>query len=214
MKTQEWQSGIEWRLIGSRRSPYVRKVLVFAAMTGQLHRIGLMPITVSFRETDAQPLNPNPLNQVPTLDAGSGLVLYDSFVICDWMAAQSGPKGVALIDGTMGRHDVLTRHAFAQSLTDLAIKLYSERKRGPDGTESAYGNAYRIRMGHGLDALEKGVASWSADFDLGQIATAVMLAYLDFRHESVAWREGRPALKSWFERVVLLPSMQETEYQG
>ena len=46
--------------------------------------------------------------------------------------------------------------------------------------------------------------------DMGQIAVACALGYLDFRHDARGWRDGRPALAEWFKRFAERDSMQST----
>ncbi|GGE50114.1 glutathione S-transferase [Primorskyibacter flagellatus] len=201
-----------WRLIGSRRSPYVRKVLILAEELGLAGRIELEPIVVSFRKTEPQPLNPHPLNQIPTLIA-EGRPIYDSLVICDWLCSVAGESGASYMDSDRGRHDMLIRHALAQAMMDTEMKLYSERSRSGDGLNE-YAQAYTIRLGRGCDALEEQAGDWQdRPFDIAQIATAAMLSYADLRLGHLGWRDGRPGLAAWFETVSARPSMRATEYQ-
>ena len=50
----------------------------------------------------------------------------------------------------------------------------------------------------------------AAPLDIGQIAVACALGYLDFRHDDRGWRTGRPALAAWAARFAERPSMQDT----
>ncbi|MBJ3777079.1 glutathione S-transferase family protein [Acuticoccus mangrovi] len=203
------------RLIGSRRSPYVRKTTLFAHEAGLAGRIALVPVVVNMRMLDPDPVNPHPLKQVPTLIAPSGEAIYDSFVICSWLAEAAGPAGQALFEGPRGRTEVLTRHALAQSTMDHQIRLYSERRRFPDQPESDFARGVGARLGWGCDALEDDAGGWMVGpFDLGQIAAAAMLSYMDFRFADLAWRDGRPKLAAWFDGLAERPSMLATVYQG
>jgi glutathione S-transferase len=47
-------------------------------------------------------------------------------------------------------------------------------------------------------------------FDLGDIALACALAYLDFRLPKIAWRCAHRTLAAWLDEVRRRPSMQAT----
>jgi glutathione S-transferase len=50
----------------------------------------------------------------------------------------------------------------------------------------------------------------SGPLDMGQIAVACALAYVDFRHDARGWRQGNDSLASWFKEFESRPSMQST----
>jgi glutathione S-transferase len=50
--------------------------------------------------------------------------------------------------------------------------------------------------------------------DMGQIAVACALGYLDFRHGARNWREGRAHLSTWYNAFSRRPSMKATEPAG
>jgi len=66
----------------------------------------------------------------------------------------------------------------------------------------------------GLDWLEANAASvgraGAAEVDLGQIAVACALGYLDFRFADMDWRMARPRLSGWFKEFSQRASMQRT----
>ena len=66
----------------------------------------------------------------------------------------------------------------------------------------------------GLDWLEANVAAignaGAANVDLGQIAVACALGYLDFRFADVNWRATHPRLSGWFMAFSQRASMQQT----
>jgi glutathione S-transferase len=49
---------------------------------------------------------------------------------------------------------------------------------------------------------------------MGQIALGCALSYLDFRHAARDWRQGRPRLAAWHERIAARESMAATVPQG
>jgi glutathione S-transferase len=66
----------------------------------------------------------------------------------------------------------------------------------------------------GLDWLEANGASigsaGASEVDLGQIAVACALGYLDFRFADTDWRKARPRLSGWFMEFSQRASMQRT----
>jgi glutathione S-transferase len=48
------------------------------------------------------------------------------------------------------------------------------------------------------------------NLNMGQIAVACALGYLDFRHEARQWRNGHSNLASWNEKIMELPALIKT----
>ena len=51
----------------------------------------------------------------------------------------------------------------------------------------------------------------SGPLDMGQVAVACALSYLDFRHGARNWRDGRPELAAWYAAFAARDSMKSTE---
>ena len=73
------------KLHWSPRSPYVRKVMVFAHETGLADRLELRRSVVGTAKVCIELLPDNPLNKIPTLILDDGSPLYDSLVICEYL---------------------------------------------------------------------------------------------------------------------------------
>ena len=67
------------------------------------------------------------------------------------------------------------------------------------------------KVGSGLDALEARAAGFGERVDLGTIAFACALGYLDYRFSSMRWRDGRPATAAWFQTFAARESMVATQ---
>jgi glutathione S-transferase len=156
----------------------------------------------------------NPLAKIPTLILDDGRALYDSFVICDYLdTLHAGNKTVPAAGAR--RWEVLTVHALGSGISDAAVLcryesvLRPEALRWPDWTQ---GQMHKVAGG--LDWLEANVAvlgnAGESDVDLGQIAVACALGYLDFRFAAMSWRAARPRLGDWFAAFSRRPSMQGT----
>lgn len=200
------------RLLSSARSPYVRKVLIVAHELQLMPRIERQDIVVATRDLEVNPANPNPFGQIPTLVTDEGVSVYDSLVICEYLASLAGAAW--LFDGPSGRIDILIRHAAAQSMLDMLLKRLTERNRGR-GVENDFCFAYRSKVGRGLDQLERNTGNWmQAPLDVAQIAAACAMSYVDFRFAADDWRTGRPALTEWFDRMSERPSMRATAFRA
>jgi len=77
------------QLFFSAASPYVRKVMVTAHEKGLADRIELLPSAASPVKRDKTIVARNPSGKVPTLLLEDGRALYDSRVICAYIAAQT-----------------------------------------------------------------------------------------------------------------------------
>jgi glutathione S-transferase len=73
------------KLHWSPRSPFVRKVMIFAHETGLLDRLECVRTVVAMPAANVDLLTENPLGKIPTLVLDDGTPLYDSGVICEYL---------------------------------------------------------------------------------------------------------------------------------
>lgn len=196
------------RLFYSPTSPFARKVRVVIA---EKQLAGIELVVASPFDAPADLAAANPLSKVPALLRDDGSALYDSPVIAEYLDRLGGGDPLLPADGE-ARWDVLRRQALADGLMDTTLALALEVNRRPEHERSPDWIAHWVRtMTRAADALEHAVGGWRSGFDLGQIATACALGYLDFRASGhLAWREGRPRLGTWFAEVGQRPSMIAT----
>lgn len=201
------------KLYHSPTSPYVRKVMVLLHETGQLADVEI----ASASGTPLSPAEPlmgkNPLTKVPALERDDGPTLFDSRVICAFFDArtQAGlyPEGAR-------RWEVMTLEALADGILDAALLMtYEARLRPEDKQWDSWTDAQWIKIERACAALnQRWMAHLSGSLDMGQIAVACALGYLDLRHDARGWRQGNEALAAWFEAFESRPSMQETQPKG
>ena len=200
------------KLYASPTSPFARKVLVLIAEAGipGIERVDVAGTPVT---PGSLPVKLNPLGKIPALELNDGRTLYDSRVICRYLdtAAQAGlyPQGDRL-------WDVLTLEAMADGMVDAAILMvYESRLRPEESRFAPWVDAQWAKVERGLDTAEsRWQAHLAGPLDMGQIALAVALDYLDFRHSAHDWRKGRPALAAWADHVLKAPSFQATIPRG
>ena len=199
------------KLFYSPTSPFVRKVLVTAYEIGVESRIER--IQVNPWEPVAQLTSVNPLGKVPALVTSSGMMLYDSPVICEYLDTLHSGERLLPPAGDQ-RWQVLRLQALADGILDAAVLWRMETMR-PDGERSSkWTNFQRDTVMRGLTELEHEAAQWDRTLNLGRIAAACVLGYLDFRFAHEEWRKSHPALARWYEPVLARSSMQQTIPRG
>ena len=198
------------KLHWSSRSPFVRKVMVFAHEAGVADRIEFITTRVSMTQPNTDLLKVNPLGKIPTLVTDDGMVLFDSSVICEYLDTLH--KGTKLIPRESGKHwQALRWHAMGDNMLDSLVMWRNEtlRPQPQQSPETIVG--FLVKTQASLDALEKEEVQLSAaPLGIGHVAIGVALGYLDFRFSDLRWRDGRPKLAAWYEAFAKRPSMQKT----
>ncbi|MCB1388768.1 MAG: glutathione S-transferase [Rhodobacteraceae bacterium] len=194
-----------WTLYASPRSPFVRKVMVAAHETGLAARITRIEVVTTPMNPAPELAGVNPLGMIPTLVTEEA-TLFDSFVILDHFDTVAG----GLVPAGAARTEALTRHAMAGGMLDKAVRILDEqfRVQNADTAQHVAGYVRAIRAGIGWMEPRLDVAR----FDLGDIAFATLLAYLDMRFPQVLWRDGADRAAAWFEQVSQRPSMVATKF--
>ena len=182
------------KLLQAGPSPFARKCRVTLLETG-LEGVEVVDVATSPTATDASVAAANPLGKIPVLVREDGPALYDSRVICRFLDARAG--GTLYPDARLW--DVLTLEATADGIMEAAV-LTTYQARFGDGEHWLDGQWEKVARA--LDALE---ARWTPNLagplHMGQIGVGCALGYLDFRHDARGWRDGRPALAAWEERL-------------
>jgi glutathione S-transferase len=195
---------MRWTLHWSPTSPYVRKVMVAAHELGLADRFELVPTTPETVVADVA--GDNPLGRVPALVLPGGTAIFDSLVIAEFLNETAGgalfpPRGPA-------RWRTLTLHALGHGVIDAAIAIVAEGRRPETERSPAFVAARHAEIARALDAVERAPPAGAAD--IGAIALAAGLGYLDFRLPGRDWRPGRPRLAAWYEAFARRPSMRAT----
>jgi glutathione S-transferase len=191
----------------SPASPYVRKVVVSAIETGLDGRIER--VTTDTSDPNSGLYAENPLGKVPSLTLDDGGVLFDSPVICEYLdGLHQGPK--LFPAAGPARWTALRRQAVGDGICDAALLARYEVLR-PQAEQSASWIAkQKDKIARGLDAVEAEAGAFGEGLDIGLIAIACALGYLDLRFAADAWRDTLPALAGWFKHFAERPSMRAT----
>lgn len=196
------------KLYYSPASPFARKCLVVAHELGLMDRIQVLNEGVHPVNRNQTVVAANPLGQVPTLITDNGQAVHDSRVICDYLNAQ-GQGSLVPADET--RWTVLTEQSMADGLLAAALLCRYEVTARPEAlrwTDWTQGQMQKIT--DTLAYFESVIARRATALDLGTIALASALGYLDFRFAGYDWRSANPGLAEWYGRFAQRPSMQAT----
>jgi glutathione S-transferase len=108
-------------------SPFTRKVTVTLHELGLAERVELIPSPLSATPPNANVVAHNPLGKIPTLILDDGEVLYDSILICEYLAHLSGDA--RLFPAGPDRWRALRLNALADGLLDAGILARIETTR-------------------------------------------------------------------------------------
>jgi glutathione S-transferase len=194
------------QLLFSPTSPYARKVravLIEKRLEATVDLVAVNPL--------ADPPNlraANPLGKVPALILDNGRALFDSPLICAYLdEIGSGPKLVP--SEIRARYDVVVREALADGVMDAAFNLVMEQRRPPEQQSPEWTGRWTTAILAAAAEMTPGAAG--PGIDLGEIATACALGYLDFRLPALDWRSANPGLGAWFGAILARPSLARTE---
>lgn len=200
------------KLFYQNHSPYARKVLVFAHEAGLAGRLDVVHHETSPTQRNASVFSANPLGKVPVLVMDDGLSLFDSNVICEYLDGLHGGPPMIPANGKE-RLLALRLQAVAQGVADAGILARWETERRPPALRWPLLAAGHVeKLISSFDFVER-EANLEGPVDIGQIALATTLAWIEFR-EVAPFVAGRPRLASWYAAFMRRPSMQATHYSG
>jgi len=186
-------------------SPYARMVRVALRETGLTATVPEEEVTLRDPASALLPLNP--VGRVPTLQLDDGTVLTETLLILPWLDRLHA--GTRLMPEAPPR---LAELGAAIGMLD-GIAVWNRELRRPVEERSPGVLALEAtRVSRVADRLEQAVArgGFGGALDAAPIALACALGYCERRHTVWRWREGRPALVAWFERIAARPSFQAT----
>ena len=196
------------KLVGSRTSPYVRKVRVILAE----RNLPFEFVEESAWNADTTVPRYNPLNKVPALVLDDGESIYDSAVISEYLDAISG--GTLLPKEPGARARVRRDEALGDGIADAGITAFLERKREAPRQDPAWIARQLSKVDAGIAAIAKrlgGAAYLGGNQpNLADIACACALFWTEFRMPELGWRGKHPGLKAWAERMEARPAFAAT----
>ena len=195
-------------LLWSPKSPYVRKVMICAHELGLTSQIELVRAVAAMLKPNPDIMAQNPLSKIPTLVLADGTSLFDSVVICEYLNDLA--KGPLFAQQGTAKFQALRWNALGDGLLDALILWRNERER--EQPLPALLAAFELKTRACLADLESEVDDLQgANFGMGHVALACALGYIDYRFESVSWRDAAPRLAAWHAQVSARPSLKATE---
>ena len=177
-------------------SPFSRKVRLAAAVLDLGAEVALV-LTETINPAD--PIREkNPLGKIPTLETDEGECIFGSAVIAAWLDERAG-GGVIIPRDPKARTRALVLEALADGLTEAAVLIvYESRFREPQDRSAKWLAYQGDKIARALARLEQAPPALGGTPDIGQIALACALGYLDLRF-SGEWRATHPRLVDWLE---------------
>ena len=199
------------KLVGSRTSPFVRKIRVLLAEK----QIACDFVEENPWSPDSGVAKFNPLNKVPALVMDEGECLYDSPVIAEYLDSL---PGVTFIPAALNERVRVRRdEALGDGIADAGIAIFLERKREAARQDPAWIARQGDKVSAGIAALAKSVAARPATgarrMTLGDIACGCALFWLEFRLPEFRWRDDA-ALRAWAENLESRASFAATRPPG
>jgi len=200
------------KLIGSRTSPFVRKVRIVLAEKKLDYKFDVEDVWAA----DSAILASNPLGKVPCLVMEGGEAIFDSRVIVEYVDTLS-PVGKLIPLSGRERVEVRTWEALADGLLDAAILARLETTwigRTEAQRSQAWIDRQIGKVHASLKAMSQGLGDrpWCAGthYSLADIATGCALGYVDFRFAHIDWRDTYPNLARLAEKLAQRPSFADT----
>lgn len=191
-------------------SAYVRKVMVCATVLGLADEIERLDSAAHPVVRDDRIAAFNPLAKVPALRTESGICLYDSRVICEYLNARA--QGDLFPQQGEARWQSLARQALGDGVIDAALLArYEFSTRPPEKQWPDWADAQLKKVAAALADIERQVSDFShRPNDIGLIAIGCALGYLDFRFAELDWRASHPLTAAWFAVFDAHPAMVAT----
>ncbi len=196
------------KIYGDVISPFTRMCLVTVHEVGLKDKVKLVNTAVKPAEVNGFLSKLSPIGKIPVLETDHGHAIYDSRVIMEYLAHHAGEKNFIPDDGVK-RFRVLTLLALATGISDAAVAMRYEQVQRPEATRwPEFRTRLKARIEDGLDDIEANWMDSFHDVNAASIAVACTLGYIDYRHDALNWRSGRPHLEAFAKRFSERLSME------
>ncbi len=196
------------KLIGSTRSPYVRKVRIVMAEKKLDYQFVLEDVWAD----DSAIMESNPLGKVPCLVMEGGEALFDSRVIVEYLDTLS-PVGKLIPAVGRARAEVKTWEALADGVLDAASLARLENTwahRNKQQRSQAWIDRQVAKIEASVKAMSQGLGDKpfcaGIYLSLADIAVGCALGYLDYRFPDITWRGDYPNLAKLQDKLMQRPS--------
>ena len=196
------------KLVYSPPSPFVRKVTTLIHHAGLNDRIELINVKTTALSVAEEARAANPLGKIPVMILEDGNAIFDSRVITRYLDEIAGSN----LYPQEKIYDTLSLEALADGIMESAVSITYESKLRPENEKSpSWMEAQWSKVLHAVKALDNGeFKAMDGEINMGQIALACALGYLDFRHDARQWRIGHSNLASWSDKMMKLAALIKT----
>ena len=196
------------KLVYSPPSPFVRKVTTLIHHADLHDRIELINVKTTALSVAEEARAANPLGKIPVMILENGKAIFDSRVITRYLDELAGSN----LYSEENIYDILTLEALADGIMESAVSITYESKLRPENEQSpSWMEAQWSKVLHAIKALDDvECKAMNGEMNMGQIAVACALGYLDFRHDARQWRSGHSNLASWNDKMMKLPALIKT----
>jgi glutathione S-transferase len=184
------------KLYVSPTSPYARKcraLIIEKSLESKIQVVECAPL-----DDSADLLAANPMGKVPVLERDRGPALMDSPLICEFIDTLSDENWIPARGES--RFSVLRQQALADGLIDLIMGRRIEMNREPQLRWPFWAERWERAIARTMAALEAERAQFERSVDLGALAVAAALGYMDLRYGEYGWRERHPELVAFAAR--------------
>lgn len=195
------------RLYYSTTSPYARKcraLIIEKGLEGRVECVESSPL-----DNSAELQAANPLGKVPTLWREKAPAIIGSAQICEFLDTLNDELWIPARGES--RVLVMRQQALADGLLDLTMGRRIEVQRDDGLRWDFWQNRWEDAIARTVDALEVERGQFERSVDLGALAIAVSLGYLDLRYSEFDWRARAPGLAAFAQTWFARQSFVETE---
>jgi len=192
------------KLICSPISPYARKVMILARISG----VTLDEIPPSKDGENGYKAGDNPLGKIPALEWQPGQFLFDSPVICEYIDSQ---REVPLLPAEgHARFLQLWQHALGDGLSDAVYNYRCETMRPEELYWDVLIKRHEASIRNSVATLDR-ICQWlGGPWTFGNLAIICALDYVEYRAGHIAWRDFAPNLAKWHEAFKADKAWQDT----
>lgn len=146
--------------------------------------------------------------KVPGLLTDNSVYICETLTILSYLDEVSGGKLYPA--SGKAREEALALEGFAGLLMESLFYRARENRREDSKPSPSYVESEAARSQRCYDALESQVDGFGDDVNMAHLSVLACLGYADWRHPG-DWRDGRPKLTAWFDRMMKLPACAETK---
>ncbi|KQB96495.1 glutathione S-transferase [Loktanella sp. 1ANDIMAR09] len=197
------------QLLISPASPFVRKARVLIREAELMGTVDEVIVSTSAFNSAPEVIAANPMGKIPALIRADGPAIYDSRVITRFLNDLAG----ANLYPQSSIWEILTLEATADAIMDATVSMaYETRLRPTDQQSPDWIEAQWAKAARGIAAINsRWMSHLTGPLNIGQIAVACALSYIDLRHDARGWRNGNEALANWHAEFSTRDSMVATK---